>query len=275
MANEPDPLVVNRTEPDPPPPEEEVSDEVGRRWLKAKFGQDDPEAFRTRLAEADEARESIPQYQRAVGDLVRKLTEIQEAPPPRDPNRRATPEEDEAELERVARLDPWKAIKQMQKQGRMEMARMAALAEERGARRAKDEMEGRDYASRLMSEWPEAYDDKHELYQTAGRIFQGEMSDAERKTPQGFFAAAERAAARLGIPPKSRRNRPAEPTRDTTALSSQNVSRRGTKPDKVEGDTTELTPKEKSRLKAMGIDEKVYRTARAARKAGQNVVVED
>lgn len=268
-----DEVVVKPGEPAPEPKDEEIPEEVVRKVLKAKFGEDDPEAFRTKIREAEEIRGAIPTYQRLLDGLT---AEIEEARRPRQPEPKVpVADDDEETLAQQARLNPYAVIKKLMEKQRKESAAMAAMAEERGFKRAQGATLADKYGERLRAEWPEAYDDKHELSQTAARIFHQEMSDFERRQPHGFYAAAERAAARLGLAPKSRRKAEAKETRDTREFSGQNV---GGGPKRVKddgGDEPELTAKEKQRLIRMGIDEKTYRIAKKARAEKKDVRVED
>lgn len=273
IQDEEETVVLNPNEK-PEPKEEEIPDEVVRKVLKSRFGEDDPEAFKTKLREADEVRGALPGYQRLLESMTAQLDAATKTKP--EPKRavREDEEEDEETLRQQARLDPYAVIKKMQVKMRKEAATMAAMAEQRGANRARGETLTDRYATQLKAEWPEAFDNKHELAQTAGYIFHEEMSEYERKQPHGFYAAAERAAARLGLPPKSRRKAEVKETRDTRDFSAQNVGG-GSKRVKDEPEVAPLSAKEKTRLVRMGIDEKTYRAAKKARAEGKNIRVED
>lgn len=274
-VSELEPTTSRPDEPKPQPPPEAVAaptstaapteprpdEDAVRRVLKEALGTDDLASVRRRLAEADVFEEAL-----------RAVTAQAEAPPTAPAAPPATPRDDEEELARLARLDPWQALKRVTERQRLEMARMAALAEQRGAWRAKAELTTREFAARLQQEWPEAYDPSHELYRMAAVIYHREMTPAERALPHGFYVAAERAAARLGLPPRSRRA--TEPSR-TTEARAQNVSGRGSRPTPSEEVGSELTAEEKRRLEIMGVSPEVYRKAKAARKAGRNLYVQE
>ena len=279
VPTKPDPTdtTVDLVTDQPTPKEEEISDEVVRRVLKAKFGSDDPESFTSRLREADEMKEILPKYQKAVTDLVGRLSEMTSTPPrPSVPPKVAPDMDDEDEkFAELARIDPAKAIKLAVQKERVNMARMAALAEERGAARAQATSTQDKNVAYLQAEWPEAFDEKHELFHAAAGIFRNEMTEEQRKAPDGFLSASERAAARIGLAPRSKRVAPVKKeSKPREDLESQNVGRGSPRP-KDEAETAELSPSERHRLSIMGIDEKVYRQARAARKAGKNLRVEE
>ncbi|MDR7528643.1 MAG: hypothetical protein QN130_12280 [Armatimonadota bacterium] len=244
------------------PKPEEPDPETVKRVLKAALGVEDIEQVKRRLAEADLYEEAL----------------LQAPPPARRPA--ATPparpeaEDDEEELARLARLDPWAALKRWEKRRLTDMAKMAALAEQRAAKRAEMLLAAREAAARLQAEWPEAYDPSHELYRTAAAVYHREMTPQERALPHSFYVATERAAARLGLPPRSRRTTHATATRATEARA-QSVSGRAARPPEKEAAEEELTPEERRRIEIMGITPEVYRKAKAARKAGRNVRVED
>lgn len=269
---------VTTIKPDTVPDPDEVSDDMVRKVLKAKFGSDDPEAFSARLREADEMKEILPKYQEAVTSLVGRLKQQNEAPPRPEPRPGTvmSPEEEDARLSDMARSDPYKAIQYALKKERVNMARMAALAEERGAYRAKADTLLERNGARLQAEWPEAFDQQHELYHVAASIFHNEMSEEQRRSPDGFLAASERAAARIGLPPKSKRagSKPDVNIRNTRDIEAQSVGKGSVKP-KENGDDVDLTPADKRRASMMGLDEGLYKKAIAARKAGKNFRVED
>ena len=264
--------------PDVVVPPEEISDEMVRKVLKAKFGSDDPDSFTARLREADEMKELLPRYQEAVTSLAGQLKR-QETPLTRTEPLRGTvlsEQEEDDRMSEIARTDPYRAIQMAVKKERVNMARMAALAEERGANRARADTLHERNANRLAAEWPEAFDEKHELYHTASAIYHNEMTEDQRKAPDGFLSASERAAARIGLPPKSKRVGPRAEVnpRNVRDIEAQNVGKGSVKPKDEEGEV-ELTPADKRRASVMGLDEKIYKQAIAARKAGKNFRVED
>jgi hypothetical protein len=267
-----------KTAEDDKPPVDEIDDALVRRVLKAKFGSDDPEAFTARLREADEMREVLPRYADAVTTLTGRLKALEEKPAPRSEPRNVvmTPEEEDERLAEIARTDPYKAIQIAIKKERVNMARMAALAEERGANRAKADTMNERNQTRLAAEWPEAFDEKHELFHTASAIYWNEMSEEQRKSPDGLLSASERAAARIGLPPKSKRKGPAPVVneRNVRDIEAQSLGNRSNKPTEDQDDV-ELTAADKHRAAVMELDPKVYKQAIAARKAGKNLRYED
>lgn len=246
-------------------PAEELIDETKvRAYLKDKYGiEDDPDTFKGKVAKWRQVEEEFPKYQQFAQEVIKYVNTPNDEPT--RPQPKATPavpadEIDEEELRKLARLDPFDATK------RYTEYREAKLRKEFDERtrqtmqfadgRVRAEQAREQHNQWVVSEWPEARDQSSELYKTGQMIFQQEMSDLDKRRPDAFRISIERAAARQGIPPASRR-KPAEATSDDIA--SQSVERRGSRKDVTPaGDADgwkklKLNAREEEMVEQMGI----------------------
>lgn len=269
MANDPEILEKDK------PPEVEIPEERFRSYLKDKYGiEDDPDTYKGRVTKWKEAEESVPQFQTALVTLYQRLQARElgiekDAPPVKD-----EPEVDFNQLREFAKYDPlgamakWDEIKSRKatKERETQHAQlMEAVRREVGAGDI-----ARTAAEQLRAQWPEAYDKDHELHKMGREIYWRELSPAERQSPNSFLRAAEVAAARLGLPPKSKRVAPKEVDVDAE-VDAQDVSSNSKKPRKDPEDNIKVSEREKKMLSVMGLDEKTFKKVRAANKAGRDL----
>lgn len=253
---EPEPTPEVESEPEP--------DEFETRFqerLRNTYGiYETPEEFRDRIAVLEHAGMLLPRMQAA-------LEQQRVARPTAAPTIQAPPDDDQ--LRERARLDPYSATVELINRNN---ARMATLLQQRDramqetirmneARRAR----ANRAAASVRARWPEAFDEKTQLSQYARQIFQQEMSVQERQSPVSPFVAMERAAARMGIPP---RGNPARKTAAAPDTRAQNVPR-AAKPRAV--DEPQPTPLMSKMSSKMGIDPKLMAKVKDAKKTGKAV----
>src|SRR3990172_7819056 len=194
---DPTPTPVPESPPDP--------DAERRQWIREQYGiEDPPDTYKARRAKWEEAEKALPQYDQALREVLTYAAKLQPSttPPP--------VVDEDAQFDEIARVDPGKAFRMARAKDREEFARLLLAEREQTARAVHGTLSQRqaetDYGARLRSDWPEAYDTTSELHKLGQQIYRQEMTDTERAFPHGFYAAAERAAGRLGLPPMSRRS---------------------------------------------------------------------
>jgi hypothetical protein len=235
--------------------------------LKDEYGiEEAPNEFKEKRGRWQKAEEELPQYQATLTSLINHIKERDAAPTqPAVPV--ATPEAEEAELRQLALRDPYEASKRLLDRFQTNLdARLAEyttqtkqMSEAAIARR-----EGLQRAKELVTQnWPEAFDEKSDLHKMGKQIFQREMSQMEQAHPMAFLIATERAAGRMGLPPKPRRG---NSTRRAD-VSAQGVSRDRVRPDANTDDDKPLSARQKQVASGLGVDEKVYKEAMKNRKA--------
>jgi hypothetical protein len=267
-----DPQIVERPNPvEPAAPAAEPAPDVieakVKERLKTDFGVDDAEEIKRWRAEADEGR----QYKGAFEELQRRLAPQQQRPQPQyQPPRQGPP--NIAQLREYARIDPLGAYLEIEKYKEAHNSqRMQALEQKTFGALAQ-----REYATQeeraetyVRAEYPEAYDQRTALHREGKAVYQS-MPELQRRG-DGFQIATEIAAGRLGLAPKSRR--PAPPDKDDMAA--QTLERGTKKPPRgdAKDDGVTLNAREKKMLASGGIDEKTFKAAKAARKAGKDIRV--
>jgi hypothetical protein len=250
-----DETVPQGTPPAPatPAPAPEIPEERLRALVKERWGIDDePESYKSKRQQEREALDTIPRYQAALTELARRAQAAQ----PKEPEPK---ELDEATLRDQARLDPWVAIQYVRQ--RDQQAYQSEIQD------LKRQVYGREFRDlekagfgQIEKNWPEAYDKTSELHKEGQRILLQEMSEQERLHPHAALIATERAAGRLGIPPKSRR------TSETRSVQDEVAGQRtgsGRSP-RVADEPPKLNDRQKKIAKAFGLKEKAYGAARAA-----------
>lgn len=258
LQDDVEPAVEPTPEADTPEPEVDEFETRFQERLRNTYGiYETPEEFRDRISVLEHAGMLLPRMQAA-------LEQQRVAPPTAAPP--APPDDDQ--LRERARLDPYAATVELINRNN---ARMATLLQQRDRAmqetiRMNEERRARANraAASVRSRWPEAFDEKTQLSQYARQIFQQEMSVQERQSPVSPFVAMERAAARMGIPPKGTPARKAA-TPDTRA---QNIPR-ATKPRAV--DEPQPTPLMSKMSSKMGIDPKLMAKVKDAKKTGKAV----
>lgn len=267
--------VIVQREPEPKPPTSaEITDSQYREYVKSKYGvEDDPDTFKTKYQKMREAEEKLPVYE---ATLVKVFETIQEQD---EQNRRSQlPPQDreEEELVRLASVNPVAGIKKVRELERtareQDAIKLLYATDQLIAHRMNSRQGTQTSAASLREDWPEAYDKNSELHQLGKYIYQNEMSNSERQSSTGFLAATERAAGRLGIPPRSKR--PATTVaRDMESIEHQDV--RGSKSTRAakEDDSVALTSREKKMIVNMGLDEKKFKLAKSARAEKRNIRV--
>jgi hypothetical protein len=237
--------------------------------LKERYGIDeDPDTYKSRRAQWAKAEEEIPQYQATLTQLVnyyKQQEELRQAMAP--PAAPAQPGLDEERLRTIAKLDPYEgmkrvlALKDQEYDQKLQQVQHASV--QQGERAAMYHQTLRRSKEIVDQHWPEANDQNSELFKMGYRIFHQEMSQAEQQDPRSFLIATERAAGRLGVPPKSRRG---SSTR-RESLAAQSVSRGGGKAPETTDEERPLTSAERNVMSKMEVSEKVYREAIKNRKA--------
>lgn len=246
-----------------------------KKRLKEEYGiEDEPDTFKEKRTRWQAAEEDVPKYQATLDRLIDHFRTISEPKQDEPPVRQVDEDAEEQKLRTIAKLDPYEGTKRMlQKWEQTLDKKLEGLREEsrtvaQGATIQRETMRrSRDI---VEQNWPEAFDEKSELFKMGSRIYNQEMSDWEKRDPRSFLIATERAAGRLGIPPKSRRG---SSTR-RSEVAAQNVSRQAApRPDDDENDAP-LTPRQKKIIEGLGVDEKTYRLAQKNRKAQKKAAEE-
>lgn len=255
-------------------PRAEVSDEQYREYVKSKYGlDDDPETFKTKYQKMREAEEKLPVYEATLTKVFETIREQDEQSRISQLNPQDKEEEDLVRLASVNPVAGIKKVRELERTAREQDAiKLLYATDQLIAHRMNSRQSSQSSATSLREDWPEAYDKTSELHQLGKYIYQNEMSDSERQSSTGFLAATERAAGRLGIPPKSKR--PATSVaRDTESIEHQDV--RGSKSTRAakEDDSVSLTSREKKMIVNMGLDEKKFKLAKSARAEKRNIRV--
>lgn len=245
-----------------------------REYLKTKYGiEDDPETFKKKRETWTQAETELPKYQGALKQVYDYLT--------LQANQPASTAEgilDEEKLRQKALLDPYGATKEYVEYRDKQYNKQVEEREERLLRRINEAIGGARSAeagrTRLMRDWPEAYDENSELHKLGKSIYHNELSPTVRSLPDSFVIAAEMAAARLGLAPKGKRE--TRQVRDVEDVGSQNIGRQTRKPNNTENDdSSRLSPNVKKMLSRMDVDPKTYTLANQARRNRQNLRKED
>jgi hypothetical protein len=240
--------------------------------LKELYGIDeDPETFKSKRQKWTKAEEEIPQYQATLTAIINHYKQQEAlaaamAPPQAAPPVGPSPEDEEERLRTIMKLDPYEGTKRIlakrdeQWAGHLEQVQQAAA--QQGERSTVYHQTLRRSKEIVDQNWPEANDPNSELFKMGYRIFHQEMAQSEQQDPRAFLIATERAAGRLGMPPKSRRGSSSR----RESIAAQSVSRGRTRPPD-ESDEEPLTAAQQRVVEKMGVSEKVYREALKNRKA--------
>lgn len=247
----------------PPAPTAEERQAIARQYLKETHGiEDDNEipTLRQRARQADELDRALRTQQRPV------------APPPPDDDSAWMTREMAAELEQLGRINPmgavWRydALKEAHRE-RREAARQRSQTAQTVAMisasqaYAAQESEAHQHCQR---EYPEIYDKRTALYRAGQEVY--DSMPALRQQGDGFRVAAEIAASRLGILPKSKRGAVSD-----AALESgdQSVERGSRRPAADAADGPGPTARQLKIAKEMGVDAKAIAKNAHARKSAE------
>lgn len=236
-----------------------------KKRLKDEYDiEDDASAFKEKRTRWSKAEEEIPQYQATLNALVAHYRSMEDQPVA-EPIKPDTEDSEEQRLRTISKLDPYEGTKRMLQRFEKSLDTKLNLVRQEGQQAAQGATLHRETLRRskeiVETMWPEAFDDKSELFQMGHRIYNQEMSENEKRDPRSFLIATERAAGRIGLAPKGKRG---STTRRVEAAS-QNVSRQGSRPSEQE-DGEPLTKRQKQIIEGVGVDEKTYRAARKNRK---------
>ena len=237
-----------------------------KKRLKDEYGiEDDAEAFKEKRTRWSKAEEEIPQYQATLNALVAHYRSIEEQPT--EPVIKADDEnQEETRLRTISKLDPYEGTKRQLQRFEKVLDEKLRFVREEGHQVAQGATLHRETLRRskeiVEQNWPEAFDQKSELFRMGHQIYNQEMSQNEQRDPRAFLIATERAAGRIGLPPKGKRGS----TTRRAEVSAQNVSRQGSGRPSDDEHSTPLTARQKQIIEGLGVDEKTYRAARRNRK---------
>jgi hypothetical protein len=184
---------------------------------------------------------------------------------------------DEEQLRQAAKLDPLTVMKGLlyQQHQMYEEQRKKDRTEVLRAMQAQQAISERvaRAADRIEQDYPEAYDINTKHGRESAKIYHMEMDEYEKKHPAAFATAIERAAARLGVSPRTSQ-RKSPPRSQTADVSGQQVGRANVKrPGPT--DEVKLTETDQKLIREMGLDAKKFKIAKQARAQKKNVRVHD
>lgn len=246
-----------------------------KKRLRDEYGiEDDADSFKEKRNRWARAEEEIPQYQATLNAIVAHYRSQEEAAA-KAPVRPSADTDSEEELRNISKLDPLEGTKRYFAKKEKEFDAKIEAAKEEGrnvAQRTTLERETMRRSKEIVEQnWPEAFDEKSELFKMGHRIYNQEMSESEKRDPRSFLIATERAAGRIGLAPKGRRsgaNRRAD-------AAAQSVSRSAARPPSEDDNEAPLTARQKKIIEGLGVDEKTYRAARKNRKEQGNKKQDD
>lgn len=243
-----------------------------KSWLRERYQiEDDPDTFKQRVGKwRRDSEEELPRHANTLTALVQYVQQQQHASQtvaPRDTKGEFT----EEELRELVRLDPYTGTQKMLERERATNVRALREVEERATRRAEGAALAQDAERRaaliVRHNWPEAYDQRTDLFKAGNTVYNREFSEIDRSHPMAFLRATEIAAGRLGVPPVPRRS-----PSGREASEGQNI--RGDRAPRNTSPDAPLTARQRHIAASMGLDEKTYVKAKRARASGQNIEVE-
>lgn len=256
----PEPVVLDRAAPSEP-------DETRlRQYVRDRYGiEDDPDAYqvkRAQWAQAEQAAALVPQYEAALRHFMSQTP----ASAPAAPAAPAPPAPDDGTPVTRAQL------KQLNEYWQSTMARVAREMDERVATHLSTRELAAVARRTVEEEYPEAFEPGSELNKLAAAIWEG-YPPAIQQHPDASRMAAEQAAGRLGIGPKSRRTPAGPPPAARQAAVAAQSADKGGRRSGEPSESVSLTAQDKRLMESMGLtDERAFRAAKAARAAGKNLV---
>lgn len=239
-----------------------------KKRLKDEYGiEDDVETFKEKRSKWQRAEEELPKYQATLNAVVEHYRNVEEQIAAKPVKTDSSDDSEEEKLRTIAKLDPYEGVKRFFAKKEKEFDEKIQRTREESHQVAEGATLRRETMRRsrdiVEANWPEAFDQKSELFQVGSRIFNQEMSEEEKRDPRAFLIATERAAGRVGLPPKSKRKTSSVKRADVAA---QGVSRQGSSSSADDEHEAPLTARQKKIIDGLGVDEKTYRLARKNRK---------